>query len=91
MSKEECLALIDSSLVEQLMRSDFRFQIPDYVYDVYTYRGKKNGKTRLDFFIDENNALNTHARCWRGSFLFCIGGYGLGIMRWHEIQNRTQT
>ncbi len=39
------------------MRSDFRFQVPDYVFDLHTYRGKKNGKTRLDFFIDENNSL----------------------------------
>ena len=60
MSKLEFLASIDSSSVEHFMRSDFRFQIPDYVFDVHTYRGKKNGKTRLDFFIDENNALKPH-------------------------------
>lgn len=60
MSKEEFLASINSSLVEHLMRSDFRFQIPDYVFDVHTYRGKKGGKTKLDFFIDENNALKPH-------------------------------
>ena len=60
MSNVEFLASIDSSSVENLMRSDFRFQIPDYVFDVYTYRGKKNGKTRLDFLIDENKALNPH-------------------------------
>ena len=58
MSKEEFLASIDSSLVEHLMRSDFRFQIPDYVFDVHTYRGKRNGKTQLDFLIEENAALN---------------------------------
>ena len=60
MSKEEFLASIDSSLVEHLMRSDFRFQIPDYVFDVHTYRGKRNGKTQLDFFINENKALKPH-------------------------------
>ena len=59
-SKVEFLASIDSSLVEHLMRSDFRFQIPDYVFDVHTYRGKRNGKTKLDFFIDENKALKPH-------------------------------
>lgn len=58
MSKVEFLASIDSSSVEQLMRSDFRFQIPDYVFDVHTYRGKKSGKTKLDFLIEENAALN---------------------------------
>ena len=60
MSNVEFLASIDSSLVEQLMRSDFRFQIPDYVFDIHTYLGKKRGKTKLDFFIDENNALKPH-------------------------------
>ncbi len=60
MSKVEFLASIDSSSVEQLMRSDFRFQVPDYVLDVHTYRGKRNGKTNLDFFIDENKALKPH-------------------------------
>ena len=60
MSKVEFLASIDSSSVEQLMRSDSRFQVPDYVFDVHTYRGKRNGKTNLDFFIDENKALKLH-------------------------------
>ena len=60
MNNLEFLASIDSSSVENFMRSDFRFQIPDYVFDVYTYRGKKAGKTQLDFFIDENNALKPH-------------------------------
>ena len=57
MSKEEFLASIDSSLVEHLMWSDFRFQIPDYVFDVHTLRGKRNGKTQLDFLIEEISAL----------------------------------
>ena len=38
--KEEFLASIDSSLVEHFMRSDFRFQVPDYVFDVHTYPGQ---------------------------------------------------
>ena len=58
MSKEEFLASIDSSLVEHLMQSDSRFQIPDYVFDVHTYQGKRKGKTQLDFLIEENAALN---------------------------------
>ena len=76
MSKEEFLASIDSSLVEHLMRSDFRFQIPDYVFDVHTYRGKMSGKTKLDFFIDENNALKPHQ-----SGLFDNGGMGEFVSR----------
>ena len=40
------------------MRNDFRFQVPDYVFNVHTYRGKRKGKTQLDFLIEENAALN---------------------------------
>ncbi len=31
--------------------------IPDYVYDVHTRKGKRAGKTKKDFFIEEENAL----------------------------------
>ena len=72
----EFLASIDSSLVEHLMWSDFCFQIPDYVFDVHTYRGKKRGKTKLDFFIDENNTLKPHQ-----SGLFDNGSMGEFVSR----------
>lgn len=32
-------------------------EVPDYVYDCHTLRGKKNGKTKQDFFIEEELAL----------------------------------
>lgn len=32
-------------------------KIPDYVFDVHTYRGKKMGKTDLDMIADEEAAL----------------------------------
>ena len=32
-------------------------EIPEYVYDVHTRRGKRNGKTKRDFFIEEEEAL----------------------------------
>lgn len=31
--------------------------IPEYVFDVHTKRGKMMGKTKKDFFIDEQNGL----------------------------------
>lgn len=34
-----------------------RYNIPEYVYDCHTYKGKKRGKTKEQFFIDEENAL----------------------------------
>lgn len=32
--------------------------IPEYVYDVHTWKGKKRGKTKSDFFRDEEEALS---------------------------------
>ncbi len=32
-------------------------EIPEYVYDVHTKQGKLNGKTKTDFFIEEEEAL----------------------------------
>ena len=34
-----------------------RVEIPEYVFDVHTWKGKRSGKTRRDFFRDEQNAL----------------------------------
>lgn len=34
--------------------------IPEWVYDVHTWRGRANGKTDLDMTIDEQNALYPH-------------------------------
>lgn len=31
--------------------------IPEYVYDVHTYKGKRRGKTKQDFFKEEEAAL----------------------------------
>ena len=57
LTDEERLDLIDASEVERLMETEPRFRVPEYVYDVHTYRGKRAGKTRLDFFQEENEAL----------------------------------
>ena len=32
-------------------------EIPEYVYDVHTRRGKAMGKTKRDFFIEEDQSL----------------------------------
>lgn len=56
--EEDFLASIDSSLLERLMGAETRFRVSEYVYDVHTYQGKRNGKTQLDFLIEENAALN---------------------------------
>lgn len=35
-----------------------KIDIPEYVYDVHTLKGKMRGKTKRDFFIEEQNSLH---------------------------------
>ena len=78
LTDEEKLDLIDTTEVEHLLAEDKHFRVPDYVYDVHTYLGKKRGKTRLDFFIEENEALKP-----KQLSLFDDGSFG-------EYYNRSQ-
>lgn len=71
LTEGEVIDLIDSSEVERLMREEPLFRVPEYVFDVHTYRGKQQGKTRLDFFIEENEALEP-----RQLSLFDGGSFG---------------
>lgn len=50
-SDEEINKLFDE------IRSEGKMSIPEYVYDVHTKKGKMRGKTKNDFFVDEENAL----------------------------------
>lgn len=34
-----------------------KIPIPDYAFDVHTSEGKRRGKTKADFFVDEHRAL----------------------------------
>lgn len=46
--------------IDQMMqevRDEGHMQIPEYVYDVHTRKGKMAGKTKAQFFIDEEKAL----------------------------------
>lgn len=36
--------------------------IPDYAFDCHTSTGKKRGKTKTDFFVEEHDALRPHAK-----------------------------
>ena len=52
-------ALISDEQIENLMdevREEY-MEVPDYVFDCHTIRGKKMGKTKQQFFIEEENAL----------------------------------
>ena len=51
--------LISDDEIERLMqevRSEMA-ELPEYVYDVHTMKGKRNGKTKVDFFVEEEAAL----------------------------------
>ena len=71
MTDEERLDCIDYEEVKRLMENEQPFRVPGYVYDVHTYKGKMQGKTRLDFFQEENEALKP-----RQMSLFDDGSFG---------------
>lgn len=56
LTDEEFDEFVDYRQVESL-RMDGSQGVPSYVHDVHTWKGKRNGKTQLDMFRDENEAL----------------------------------
>jgi replication-associated recombination protein RarA len=45
--------------IEELLTAPAEdFTIPEYVYDVHTRRGKRTGRTKAQFFVDEHEALS---------------------------------
>ena len=52
-------SLLSDEEIENLMREarEERMEIPEYVYDVHTRRGKAMVKTKRDFFIEEDQSL----------------------------------
>lgn len=70
LTEEELKEFVDTELVAEAMRQA-RFDIPDYVYDVHTIQGKRRGKTKVDMYRDENNALYPHQYS-----LFDYGDFG---------------
>lgn len=52
------VGITDERLNEYMERIDnLNLEIPDYVYDVHTLKGKRMGKTKQDFFKEEQEAL----------------------------------
>lgn len=47
---------VDYEIVEKL-KNDTNFKVPAYVYDVHTRKGRAMGATQMDFFREENEAL----------------------------------
>lgn len=53
-------ALIDDNLINSYFEEVRKegISIPEYVYDVHTWKGKKQGKTKEDFFVEEQKGLS---------------------------------
>ena len=69
LSDAEYEAFVDYHEVERL-KAVSQFDVPDYVFDVHTRRGRRNGATQMDFFREENEALEP-----RQMNLFDYGNY----------------
>ena len=69
LSDAEYEAFVDYHEVERL-KAVSQFDVPDYVFDVHTRRGRRNGATQMDFFKEENEALEP-----RQMNLFDYGNY----------------
>ena len=70
LTDQEYEEFVDYRIVEEL-KAKTRFDIPDYVYDVHTIKGKQRGATLMDFFKEENEALQP-----RQMSLFDFGDFG---------------
>lgn len=48
---------LTDELISQVLEDDEKQEIPDYAYDIHTLKGKMSGKTRKEFFKEEEDAL----------------------------------
>lgn len=53
------IGLTDEQLEKDIQETDAMLpeELPDYVFDVHTFQGKRSGKTKKDFFAEEYDAL----------------------------------
>lgn len=53
---DQCAGLDADKLAADLLKAG-REKIPDYAFDCHTQKGRKMGKTKAEFFRDEQAAL----------------------------------
>lgn len=58
----DALAGIDADKLARDLLKAGRIAVPDYAFDCHTQKGRKRGKTRADFFREEQRALKPHQR-----------------------------
>lgn len=76
---------VDYEIVEKLKETE-RFDVPGYVYDVHTRKGRARGATQLEFFKEENESLKP-----RQMSLFDYGDFGGWYGRQRELGNLSQS
>ena len=59
LTEEEYEEFVPYQVVENTEMNGYQ-RVPDYVYDCHTWQGRRRGKTKLDMFRDENEALCPH-------------------------------
>ena len=55
--KKELISDDDIEKYFEEVRNEPEIDIPEYVYDVHTRKGKAEGKTKADFFVEEEKSL----------------------------------
>lgn len=63
-----------NAFVENLTEEDYVEDVPEYTYDVHTRRGKMKGKTKEQFFVEEQAALKNRQIGFFDEFM-CVGAY----------------
>jgi hypothetical protein len=54
---DQCKGIDAAKLAADLLKAPKYMPIPEYAYDCHTLKGQKRGKTKADFFRDEQRAL----------------------------------
>jgi len=54
----DALVGIDADKLEADLLKAGKMKVPDYAFDCHTLKGKRAGKTKADFFREEQRALN---------------------------------
>ena len=57
---DQCKGIDAAKLAADLRKAPKYVPIPDYAYDCHTAVGRKKGRTKAEFFRDEQRALKPH-------------------------------
>jgi replication-associated recombination protein RarA len=58
----DALRTIDPEKLARELAKAGRLEVPDYAFDCHTQKGRKRGKTKADFFREEQQALSPKQR-----------------------------